>query len=87
MPSLRSIARRLSDRAFGTTFDRALERARHDPRKAYLFFWNRGLGDIALGLVPLFERIRSEVPDARIAVATREEGLPASRWCTSDPAR
>lgn len=77
MPSLTSIARRLSDRAFGTAFDRALERSRGDPRNAYLFFWNRGLGDIALGLVPLFDRILERSPAARIAVITREELRPA----------
>ena len=73
MPSLKSIAYRLSDRAFGTAFDRALARAQRDPRKRFLFFWNRGLGDIALGLVPLFDRIRSQSPQARVAVITREE--------------
>jgi hypothetical protein len=73
MPSLSSLARRLSDRAFGTAFERTLERAARDPRAEYLFFWNRGLGDIALGLVPLFARVRARRPDARIVVATREE--------------
>jgi len=73
MPSLKFLARRLTDRTFGTAFDRALARARGDPRNRFLFFWNRGLGDIALGLVPLFLRIRAEVPGARIEVITREE--------------
>ena len=73
MPSLRFLARRFADRAFGTEFDRALGRARADSRRGFLFFWNRGLGDIALGLVPLFLRIRQEFPGARIEVITREE--------------
>jgi ADP-heptose:LPS heptosyltransferase len=73
MPSLSSILRRVSDRAFGTAFDRALERSLRDPRGRYLFFWNRGMGDIALGLVPLFECIRARRPGARIEVITREE--------------
>lgn len=73
MPSLSSLTRRFSDRAFGTAFDRALKRAAGDARAEYLFFWNRGLGDIALGLVPLFARVRARRPDARIVVATREE--------------
>lgn len=38
-----------------------------------MFFWNRGLGDIALGLVPSFARIRRDVPGARIIVVTRAE--------------
>jgi hypothetical protein len=73
MPSLKSIARRLSDRAFGTAFDHALARSRHAPRNRFLFYWNRGMGDVALCLVPLFARIRREAPDARIAVITRDE--------------
>ena len=73
MPSLKFLARRFSDRAFGTEFERTLARARGDSRRGFLFFWNRGLGDIALGLVPLFLRIRKEFPRARIEVVTREE--------------
>jgi hypothetical protein len=73
MPSLSSLARRFSDGAFGTAFERALARAAPDPRTDYLFFWNRGLGDIALGLVPLFARVRQRRPGARIVVVTREE--------------
>jgi ADP-heptose:LPS heptosyltransferase len=73
MPSLKFLARRFADRTFGTQFDRALDRARQDSRKRFLFFWNRGLGDIALGLVPLFLRIRDELPGAKIDVVTREE--------------
>jgi ADP-heptose:LPS heptosyltransferase len=73
MPSLKFLARRFADRTLGTGFDRALERARADSRKRFLFFWNRGLGDIALGLVPLFLRIRHELPGAKIEVVTREE--------------
>ena len=73
MPSLKFLARRFSDRAFGTEFERALARARGDSRRGFLFFWNRGLGDIALGLVPLFRRIRKDSPKARIEVVTREE--------------
>src|SRR5436190_16515954 len=73
MPSLKFLARRFADRTFGTEFDRALARAHQDTRKRFLFFWNRGLGDIALGLVPLFQRIRDEFPGARIEVVTREE--------------
>ena len=73
MPSLSALARRFSDRAFGTAFERALTRAAADPRRDCLFFWNRGLGDIALGLVPLFARVRERRPGARIVVVTREE--------------
>ena len=73
MASIKFLARKISDRTFGTAFDRTLAHAKGDPRRRFLFFWNRGLGDIALGLVPLFLRIRKEVPGAAIEVLTREE--------------
>jgi ADP-heptose:LPS heptosyltransferase len=57
----------------GTTFDRALRAARTDPHHVFVFGWNRGLGDIALGLLPLFARIRAECPGSRIVVFTRPE--------------
>jgi ADP-heptose:LPS heptosyltransferase len=72
MPSVRFLLRRASDRMFGTAFDRALE-GTPSSGTAFLFFWNRGMGDIALGLVPLFARIRRERPGSRIAVITRAE--------------
>lgn len=77
MPSLKHYARRAADRTFGTAFDRALARARAEGHDRFLFYWNRGLGDIALGLVPLFLRIRREIPAARIEVLTRPELMPA----------
>src|SRR5258706_5478976 len=73
MPSIRFLARRFADRTFGTELDRALGKARGDARRHFLFFWNRGLGDIALGLLPIFLRMRDEFPGARIEVVTREE--------------
>ena len=73
MPSVRFIARRLSDRLFGTAFDRAVAQAKGGSRRRFLFYWNRGLGDIALGLVPLFLRLREEIPGERIEVVTRDE--------------
>jgi ADP-heptose:LPS heptosyltransferase len=72
MPSVRFLLRRASDRMFGTAFDRALE-GTPSSGTAFLFFWNRGMGDIALGLVPLFARIRRERPGSRIVVITRAE--------------
>src|SRR6266536_5920408 len=71
--SPKQLLRRISDRAFGTALDRAVRRMGRDPRRSILFCWNRGLGDIALCLVPIFARIRRDVPQARIAVVTRPE--------------
>lgn len=66
-------SRALVDRVRGTPFDRALRAARRDGRHEFVFGWNRGLGDIALGLVPLFARIRAEIPGSRITLFTRAE--------------
>ncbi len=71
--SPKQLLRRISDRLFGTALDRAVWRIAHDPRRSILFCWNRGLGDIALCLVPIFARIRRDVPGARIAVVTRPD--------------
>ncbi len=39
--------------------------------KKILLGWNRGLGDIALGLFPMIEKIRELVPNAEISFLTR----------------
>ena len=41
--------------------------------KRFLIGWNRGLGDIALGLYALVERIRQIVPGASISFVTRPD--------------
>ena len=71
--SPRQALRHIADGFVGTALDRAVWRARAGARRDFLFCWNRGLGDIALCLVPIFARIRREVPDARITVVTRPE--------------
>lgn len=54
-------------------FDRLLRKAAKDGRKKFLIMWNRGLGDIALGLYALTERIKSFVPDAELSFIARKE--------------
>src|SRR5512142_879917 len=71
--SPRQAFRRLADRLAGTALDRAVRRAAADSRRDFLICWNRGLGDVALCLVPVFARIRRDVPGARIVVVTRPE--------------
>ncbi len=39
--------------------------------KKILIFWNRGLGDIALGLFAIVHRIREFIPDSQITFLTR----------------
>ena len=65
--------RLLADRVRGNEFERALRSARDRGSHDYVFCWNRGLGDVALGLVPLFARIRAQDPDSRIIAFTRAE--------------
>ena len=73
--------RALGDRLAGDPYERALARGARERRKRIVFFWNRGLGDIALGLVPMFARAAERIPGASIEVVTRairpiEQGGP-----------
>lgn len=71
-----SLARRLraiGDRLAGDPFERALARGARERRKRIVFYWNRGLGDIALGLVPMFARAAERLPHASIEVVTRAD--------------
>lgn len=52
--------------------DRLLSKASRHGQKKVLFFWNRGLGDIALGLFAIVHRVRAVIPDATITFLTRE---------------
>lgn len=52
--------------------DLLLRKAEKKEAKSFLIFWNRGLGDIALGLYAITVRIREKIPDAEITFLTRE---------------
>lgn len=59
-------------RKFGPNpLDLLLKRAQKKKQKKILLFWNRGLGDIALGLFAIVHRIRTFIPDANITFLTR----------------
>ena len=77
-------SRIVADRVRGTPFERAVAAARRAGRHDFLFGWNRGLGDIALGLAPLFARIRASDPRARIVVFTRADLADAFRLTDAD---
>lgn len=53
-------------------FERALCRCQRRGGRKILIGWNRGLGDIALGLYAVVQRIRAKIPEAEIAFLTRE---------------
>jgi len=51
--------------------DRLLIKAQKEGKRRILLYWNRGLGDIALGLYSIILRIRTFIPDASITFLTR----------------
>jgi ADP-heptose:LPS heptosyltransferase len=52
--------------------DWMLKKTRKKGGKKILLGWNRGLGDIALGLYAIVERIYEIIPDAEVTFITRE---------------
>lgn len=52
--------------------DRLLKKAQQKQQKRFLIAWNRGLGDIALGLYAIVHRIREFIPDSAITFIARE---------------
>lgn len=59
-------------RKFGPNpLDHLITKAEKKKQKRFLLFWNRGLGDIALGLYAIVHRIREKIPDAEITFLTR----------------
>ncbi len=73
------------------------KKAARKGHKKILLAWNRGLGDIALGLYAIVHRIRFWVPDAQIVFLVREnlldgfslledvEAIAAPRWVRGQP--
>lgn len=57
------------------SFDSLLKRAERNGDTRFLVCWNRGLGDIPLGLYALSYRIRELVPNAQITFVTRSDLL------------
>ncbi len=53
--------------------DELLKKAKQNKQSKFLIVWNRGLGDIALGLYGLNLRIRMFIPQAEITYLTRED--------------
>ncbi|HSX27098.1 MAG TPA: UTP--glucose-1-phosphate uridylyltransferase [Chlamydiales bacterium] len=53
-------------------FDWMLKRTAKKGGRRILLGWNRGLGDIALGLYAMVQRIRETIPDAEVTFLIRE---------------
>ncbi|PIS01713.1 MAG: hypothetical protein COT84_00715 [Chlamydiae bacterium CG10_big_fil_rev_8_21_14_0_10_35_9] len=59
-------------------FEKLLQKSALKKKKTFLLEWNRGLGDIPLGLYAIVHRIKKYVPDAKITFLIRsdlEEGF------------
>jgi ADP-heptose:LPS heptosyltransferase len=54
-------------------FDKLLKQMEKEEKSRFLVVWNRGLGDIPLGLYALVYRIRSYIPRASITFITRKD--------------
>lgn len=54
-------------------FDEQLKKAHQQQKRRFLIVWNRGLGDIALGLYAMVHRIKEWVPHAHIVFVTRND--------------
>ncbi len=54
-------------------FDKLLKQMVKEEKSRFLIVWNRGLGDIPLGLYALVYRIRNYIPRASITFITRKD--------------
>ncbi len=82
--SPRQALRALVDHLLGNAFERRLRGAARTRRTEVVFAWNRGLGDIPLGLLPLFAQVRAAKPAARIVVVTRADLAQAMALAGAD---
>lgn len=69
----RKTLRRLLEKPFGSEWDQLVRRIRKRDARRFLIFWNRGLGDIALGLFRVVEELRRHVPDAHVTILSRAD--------------
>lgn len=69
----RKTIRRLLEKSFGSEWEQLVRKIRRREAKRFLILWNRGLGDIALGMCRLVDELRACVVDAHITVLTRAD--------------
>jgi|JI10StandDraft_1071094.scaffolds.fasta_scaffold16158_4 ADP-heptose:LPS heptosyltransferase len=68
-----SLFKKLIDPFLPNPFDKLLKQMVPEDKTRFLVVWNRGLGDIPLGLYALIYRIRSYIPHASITFLTRKD--------------
>ncbi|NGX50312.1 MAG: hypothetical protein K1060chlam2_00153 [Chlamydiae bacterium] len=69
--------KRILERFRPNPFDTLLKQVADEDKSRFLIVWNRGLGDIPLGLYALVHRIQSYIPHASITFLTRSDLAPA----------
>jgi ADP-heptose:LPS heptosyltransferase len=69
----RKTLRRLIETPFGTEWSRLVRTIHRRDARRFLIVWNRGLGDIALGLARVITELRRVAPDADITILTRAD--------------
>ncbi|MCB1109850.1 MAG: hypothetical protein KDK64_02625 [Chlamydiia bacterium] len=65
--------KKLFDAIRPNPFDKLLKKMVREEKRRFLVVWNRGLGDIPLGLYALVHRIRRYIPHASITFMTRKD--------------
>lgn len=65
--------KKLIDPLRSNPFDKLLKKMEKEAQSRFLVVWNRGLGDIPLGLYALVYRIRSYIPRASVTFVTRKD--------------
>lgn len=65
--------KKLLDAIRPNPFDKLLKKMAYEEKGRFLVIWNRGLGDIPLGLYALVHRIRTFIPNASITFLTRKD--------------
>ena len=65
--------RKLRPNPFDQMLKRAVAKGANKRAESILIPWNRGLGDIPLGLYAMIHRIREYIPDADISFLTRKD--------------
>lgn len=73
MKKLKSFCYKIKNAFIKNVFDEQLEKYAREQKSRFLIFWNRGLGDVPLGLYALCYRIKTFIPHASITFLTRED--------------
>ncbi len=68
-----SVLKKIIRKVTPNPFFQLLKTAKVENKTRFLILWNRGLGDIPLGLYALTQKIKTELPKAEITFLTRKD--------------